>query len=108
MRATDVLFELVGRPPSSRARDVGAGAAHVEGDDVLDPRCLCGGDGSGDTAGWSAQQAVFRMETVSLLKTSGAGHEKRRGVGKWGRNVSHKLRENGGEVGIDDGGACAR
>ncbi len=88
-------------------RDVGRGAAHVEGDDPVVPGAAAGGDRADHTAGGAREDAVLAAEQAGVGESSVRLHETQAHVAQLRREGVDVAAQDGGEVGVDHGRLAA-
>ena len=88
--------------------DVGAGAAHVEGDEPLEAGSTGGPCRADDSSRRSAQQAVLGVERARRDQTAGAGHHVQPSAADARLNRLEIIPHDRGQIGVDDGGLGAR
>ena len=92
-----------------RARDIGAGAAHVEGEDAGFAAGHCEGGGTGHATGGTAEETVAGPEGVGGGEPTGTSQETERDFRAHGAaDVGDEAGHDRSEGGIDDGGLGAR
>ena len=89
-------------------RDVGRGAAHVETDDMIEPRHRRGARRTDDAAGRAGQDRVLALETMRLGQPAIRLHEEQPNAFKLRRHVIDIAAQDRREIGIHHRGIAAR
>jgi hypothetical protein len=107
VRIPDVMLELV-LVVAVEAGDVGAGPAHVEGEDPGEARAPGGGGRPDDASGGPAQEAVLGAEGAGPVESARARHRVERPVRDAPAHALEVVADHGGEIRIHHGGLRSR
>ena len=89
-------------------RDIGRRAAHVEADDLVEPRHRRGARRADDAAGGTGQDRVLALEAGGIRQSAVRLHEIQPHAGKLGRHLIDVAAQDGREIRIDHRGVAAR
>ena len=88
-------------------RDVGRGAAHVEGDQPLEAGAAAGPHGAHDASGGPGEDAVLAAEQVRVGEAAVTLHEAQAHAAQLRADAVHVAPQDGGEVGVHHGRLAA-
>jgi hypothetical protein len=83
-------------------RDIRGSPAHVEADDLANPRLLRGARRTDDAARRAGKDRVLALELLSIGETAGRLHELQLHAGQLRGNLIHVAPQNGRQVRIDN------
>ena len=98
----ELALELAGK-----VAHVGAGAAHVEADDLVLPGNLRGPGHAHDAAGRAGQDRVLALKGMRVGQPARRLHEEQRHARHLRRHLIHIATQDGRQIGIDHGGVAA-